>query len=47
MTVVGRERAPQEDRLGRGAAEWIAGWLRDLDIELVAETTGTADPDPG
>ncbi len=34
VTVVGQEDIPQEARLGRAAGERIAGFLRDLGVEL-------------
>ncbi|GAY08012.1 NAD(P)/FAD-dependent oxidoreductase [Pseudonocardia sp. N23] len=35
VTVVSAEEAPQQDRLGAEVAGRIAGWLRELGIELV------------
>jgi 3-phenylpropionate/trans-cinnamate dioxygenase ferredoxin reductase component len=34
VTLVGQERAPQQQRLGKDAAARIAGWLADLGVSL-------------
>jgi 3-phenylpropionate/trans-cinnamate dioxygenase ferredoxin reductase subunit len=38
VTLVGQEALPQLERLGESAAGRIAGWLRELGIELVCGT---------
>lgn len=41
VVIVSPERRPQEKRLGRAAAEVIAGWLRSEGVELVLGTEVT------
>ena len=36
IAMVSMEAAPQSDRLGDGVGALLAGWLRDLDVEMVA-----------
>ena len=38
-TLVSEERLPQENRLGREAAERIAGWLKDAEVTLLGEAS--------
>jgi NADPH-dependent 2,4-dienoyl-CoA reductase/sulfur reductase-like enzyme len=37
-TLVGQETLPQAERLGHEAAQRIAAWLRELEVELVMDT---------
>jgi NADPH-dependent 2,4-dienoyl-CoA reductase/sulfur reductase-like enzyme len=39
VTLVGQEALPQLGRLGRDAAERIAGWLEELGVQLVANAS--------
>jgi len=42
VTLISQERLPQVERLGTEAAEQIASWLRDLDVELLPNATVSA-----
>jgi 3-phenylpropionate/trans-cinnamate dioxygenase ferredoxin reductase subunit len=42
VTLIGQEPLPQAERLGHEAARYIAGWLEDLDVRLIANATVSA-----
>jgi 3-phenylpropionate/trans-cinnamate dioxygenase ferredoxin reductase subunit len=42
VTMIAEERLPQLERLGEDAAGRIAGWLRELDVKLIADVTVSA-----
>jgi 3-phenylpropionate/trans-cinnamate dioxygenase ferredoxin reductase subunit len=42
VVLVGREPAPQAERLGQEAGELIAAWLADLGVQLIAGVNVTA-----
>jgi 3-phenylpropionate/trans-cinnamate dioxygenase ferredoxin reductase component len=42
VKLIGQEALPQEARLGADAGQHIAGWLRELGVELIAEAEASA-----
>jgi NADPH-dependent 2,4-dienoyl-CoA reductase/sulfur reductase-like enzyme len=42
VTLIGQERAPQQQRLGEGAAARIAGWLEELGVRLELDAQACA-----